>query len=78
MSVDADPALGAVVPVADTDIEPRNIRAVYVGGGGNLAVITSRGETVTFTGVPDGTLLPIRIRRVLSSGTTATNILALY
>ena len=78
MSADADPAVGAVVPVADADINPRTVRAVYVGGAGNLAVITSRGETVTFINVQDGTLLPIRIRQVLSSGTTATSILALY
>ncbi len=78
MSADADPAIGAVSPTPDTDITPRNIRALYVGGAGNVAVITSKGETVTFSSVQTGTVLPIRVRQVLSSGTSATNILALY
>lgn len=43
-----------------------------------MAVITSKGETVTFSSVQAGTVLPIRVRQVLSSGTSATNILALY
>jgi len=34
--------------------------------------------TVTFTGVPVGTLLPIRATRVYSTGTTASTILALW
>jgi hypothetical protein len=53
-------------------------RAVYVGGAGNLAVVMYAGETVTFTGVPAGSLLPIRVKQVLSSSTTATTILALW
>ena len=52
-------------------------RALYVGGGGDVAVRIG-GETAVFTGVPGGTLLPVRVSRVLASGTTASGILGLW
>lgn len=74
-----DPALElAVVTPHDTnDIFPA--RGLYVGVGGNVAVIAG-GDTaaVTLVGVNAGTILPIRVRRVLATGTTATSIVALY
>jgi hypothetical protein len=78
MSADADPAIGAVAVTPDVGIAPGNIRALYVGTPGNLVVITSKGETVTFTNVQGGSVLPIRVRQVVGSGTTAGSILALY
>jgi hypothetical protein len=53
-------------------------RAVYVGGAGNLAVLMCGGATVTLTSVPGGTFLPLRIRQVLSAGTTATGIVGFW
>lgn len=53
-------------------------KELYVSGTGDVAVITVGGDTVTFTAVPAGTVLPIRVRRVLSTGTTATNIVAMF
>lgn len=52
--------------------------ALYVGGDGNVRVKMAGGNTVTFTGVVAGTVLPILVDRVYSTSTTATNILALY
>jgi hypothetical protein len=52
-------------------------RALYVGGTGNVAVITRGGQTITFNGVQGGSILPVRVSRVLVTGTTATNIVAL-
>lgn len=78
MSSAADPAIGAVVPTPDADIVPTYCRALWVGAAGNVAVITSVGETVTFVGVQAGTLIPMRVKQVKSAGTTATNLLALY
>ena len=51
--------------------------ALWVGGAGNVVVIMQDGTQVTFTGVAAGTLLPICISRVLSTNTTATNMVAL-
>src|SRR6056297_1947590 len=53
-------------------------RAIYIGGEGDIRVIMRGGQAVTFTGVPAGTLLPIRAARVTSTGTTATNIISLW
>lgn len=54
-------------------------RGLWVGGAGNVNVdMAGDGETVLFAGVPAGTLLPIRVVRVRSTGTTATTITAMY
>jgi len=53
-------------------------RAIYVGGAGNVKVTTLGGDTVTFSGALAGTILPVRVARVFSTGTTATNLLGLY
>lgn len=72
----------AVVPSDTTDflsdvgqIVPK---ALYIGGTGTLVVrLRDDASPVTFVGVPAGTILPIRPRRVLATGTTATSIVAL-
>jgi hypothetical protein len=67
----------AVTP-ADSDMVIIS-RAIYVGVSGNLTVKMAGSEnTVTFTDVPAGSLLPIRVSQVRSTDTTATNIVALY
>lgn len=48
-------------------------RAVFVGGGGDLRVIMLEGQTVTFAGLASG-WHPIRVRRVLATGTSASAI----
>jgi hypothetical protein len=53
-------------------------KSIWVGGVGDLTVLTVGGETVTFTAVPAGTRVPIQALRVLSTGTTATLIVALW
>jgi hypothetical protein len=45
--------------------------AIYIGGAGNLTVVTEAGTTVTFTAPPVGTIIPIRTSKVLAT-TTAT------
>ena len=51
---------------------------LYVGGAGNLRVLTVGGDDVTFTGVQAGTFLPVHVLRVFSTNTTATGIVALW
>ncbi len=67
----------AVTPADGSDLTDVT-RALWIGGAGNVAVVTLDGSTVTIKGVQAGTLLPIRVSRVKSTGTTATDILALY
>jgi hypothetical protein len=53
-------------------------RAIYVGGAGDIVAVCQDGTAVTFSSVPAGTVLPIKAKRVNSTSTTATNMVALY
>lgn len=65
----------AVTP-SDATIIPAT-RALYIGVTGNIAVKMADDEnTITFSNVPVG-IFPIQVIQVLSTGTTATNIVAL-
>lgn len=66
----------AVTPSDTSALEPFPV-AVFVGGAGDIAVKGSDGVAATFT-VLAGTSLPIQPRMILSTGTTATNIIALF
>jgi hypothetical protein len=72
-------AAAVAVTPHDTNDLAESTSGLYIGGAGAVAVITEgEGTSVIFAAVPVGTTLPIRVTRVLSTGTTATNILALY
>jgi hypothetical protein len=53
-------------------------RAIYVGTAGAISVVTVNDEVVVFAAVPAGTLLPIRAKRINSTGTGASNLVGLY
>lgn len=65
----------AVTPSDATVLE--TTRALFVGTGGNLNVKMADGAIVLFTNVPAG-VFPIQVEQVLSTSTTASNIVALY
>jgi hypothetical protein len=67
----------AVTPADGADLANFSA-ALFVGGAGALKVDTVGGSTVTFTGVVAGTVLQIRAKRVYATGTTATNIVAMW
>lgn len=52
-------------------------RAIYVGGAGALRVVMRDGQTVTFANMQAGVCYPLRVQRVLATGTTATNLIGL-
>lgn len=56
----------------------RTARAFWIGGAGNLALTMDDGSSLTFVGIPAGTILPVQATVVLNSGTTATDVLALF
>ncbi len=66
----------AVTPSDSVDLTQVS-RAVYVGGTGDLAVTMKEGGNVIFRNVIGGTVIAIRASRVLSAGTSATDIVAL-
>lgn len=67
----------AVTPNDGADL-PYAARSLYVGGAGDLSIVTVGGETVTLAGVQAGTIVPLCVARVRSASTTATSILALW
>lgn len=71
------PASNAVAVTKSDATVLTTTRALYIGGAGDVAVTMAGGGNVTFSAVPVGTLLPLRVTKVLSTGTTATLILAL-
>jgi hypothetical protein len=50
---------------------------IYVGGAGNLTVLTSGGEEILFT-VPAGIVIPVKVTKVLKKAITASGIIALF
>ncbi len=53
-------------------------KGIYVGGAGDIVVIMANSTTpVTFRSTATGSILPIRVSRVLATGTTATNLVLL-
>lgn len=67
----------AVITKSDTVNLATIARALYVGGVGDVTLVTAAGNTVLFSAVPAGTTIPIRFSRVNSTATTATNMVAL-
>lgn len=51
---------------------------IYVGVGGDVAIETSAGDQVTLVGLPTGSFVPVHLVKVMSTGTTATSIIALW
>lgn len=66
----------AVTPSDSSNLASGTCAGLWVGGAGDVAIITELGTTVTVAGAVGP--VPIRASRVLSTGTTATSILALY
>ena len=54
-------------------------RALYVGVSGNVSVkLRDDTNAVVFVGVAEGTILPLQVKQVTATNTTATNIIALW
>jgi hypothetical protein len=77
-SIDSPASGGEAVTTHDTTEFATVSRAIYVGGAGDVAAVMADGSVLTFSAVPAGTLLPIRCKRINSTNTTATLMLALY
>lgn len=67
----------SAVAVTPSDTADQFYDSLFVGGAGNVSVVTAAGQTVTLTGVAAGTRLPLRVRKVRSTGTTATGVVGL-
>lgn len=70
---------GKLTPITKSDVTVYDppLEGLWVGGTGDVAVVDATGATVTITNVPDGTHLPIKVTKVMSTNTDATNIVGL-
>lgn len=65
----------AVTPSDSTVLEPGSL---YVGTGGDVVLLlVDDSSTVTFSNVQDGTFLPLLVKQVYDTNTTASNIVIL-
>lgn len=80
MSDQSNPAVGvvSVTPSDTVDISQKNIRALWIGTGGDVAVVCYDDSTAVHKNVPSGFPLPVSVKRVKATGTTAQNIVAWY
>jgi len=76
MQIDPYNVWVAVTPSDSVDL-PALTEAIWAGGAGVIAAVEQDGQVVNFTCVA-GTLVPIKARRINSTNTTATALVALY
>ena len=75
--LDQNPASEAIaITLSDTVTYPV-FRAFYVGVSGDVKIDTVNGQAVTLKNCSQGTIIPIKATRFYSTGTTATNLVAL-
>jgi hypothetical protein len=73
------PAVVGITVTASDSTDLKITRGLYVGVAGAVHVrfVGQPNETIIFTAVPAGTILPISVNRVMNA-TTATGIIALH
>ena len=78
MATGSDPGGDAVAVTPSDSTRLNGVRGLYIGVSGDVVVKMDRNSVaVTFKSVPIG-ILPISAVILMATGTTATNILALY
>lgn len=57
---------------------PPHVRALFVGGTGNITAITANGQTILISAIPVGAIIQIAVQQIKATATTATLIVGLY
>lgn len=67
----------AVTPDDHAEL-PRATKAIYIGEGGDVTLVTVRSKTpVKFRNLQSGSILDVRVRAIHATGTTARDIVGL-
>lgn len=69
---------GAATFTNSDTVDLPQVSVIYVGGAGNVKVTTAQGDEVVFTGLLAGQVIPVQVKRVWSTDTTATALLRIY
>ena len=64
------------ITTSDSTTYDPPLRGLFIGGAGNVNVVTVAGNTVLFTGAIAGSIIPIACTKVMATSTTATTITA--
>lgn len=64
-----------VTPHDSTNLDPiaKSIVVTDITAGANIAVVTPGGSVIPFVGISAGYVIPFRVQRVNSTGTTVTS-----
>ena len=85
-AVDSDTVLSVATGIGNTKNyviysqidNPSNGCVLFAGGAGDINLITVDDDTVLFKGIVAGQFLPVQVKRVKATSTTATDIVALW
>ena len=78
--LDSPAAHSYAITSSNTANTTHTTRSVYVGETGTLVVELAgmaSGNTVTFTAIPAGTVLPLRVRKMWANS-TANSVIGMY
>ena len=70
-------SISLVTPDDVADL-PRVAKSLHVGTGGDIRVVTVDNDDVVIPGVASGSILPVQVKKVFATSTTASGIVALH
>ena len=70
-------ATDAVVVTPNDSSDLDNVSVLYVGVGGHVKVTTRAGSDITLFNLNNGQFVPVQVRKVYATDTTATNLVAM-
>ena len=73
------PAVGHedIIP-SDTEDLKQVTKQLFIGASGDLRIMALDGTIATYSGLPGGSILNLRVKRVLATGTRADFLVAMY
>jgi len=75
-SVNPSPKVFAATPNDAVDFV-KEVRQLYIGTAGDVTIMNQDGTTCTFKNVLSGSIIgPFFLKKLMSTGTTASNIVA--
>ena len=70
--------LVSITPSDSTDLSSLDIRALWIGVGGDVAVVAANdADAVTLAGATAGTTITVKVKKVMATDTTALSIVGI-
>lgn len=69
---------GDAALVTPSDVDTFNPSVLYIGGTGNVRVLTAQGTDIVLSAIPAGFILPVQVIQVFATNTTVTSIARIY